>query len=199
MVKSKKNGRSLFTVPDAPRTKTSDVILSLIDRCQSPPITLRILTERMGDRTFGMLLILLSIFNIIPFVSLFAGLLIMLLGGQMIIGRTTVWLPRIILDRQLHTKSVIKALQIFEPRVRGIERYLRPRLQFTEASIVDRLNGLLIVFLGMIIALPIPLTNIAPAILLVVMGLGLLERDGLVQLCAAIIGTVLFIGFCYVL
>ena len=199
MGKSEKSNRTIFTVPEAHRTRTSDVLLSLIERSRSAPVTLRILTDRMGDRTFGMLLILVSIFNVIPFVSSLAGLVIVCLGIQMSIGRTTVWLPSMILDRQLHNESVAIALEAFEPRVRAIERYLRPRLPFTEAYIVDRINGLLITILGAIITLPIPFTNLGPAVVVVVMGLGLLERDGLVQICAAALGILLIVGISYFL
>ena len=153
----------------------------------------------MGDRTFGLLLILIAIFNIIPFVSLVAGLLIVCLGIQMSLGRTQAWLPSFILDRQLNASNVTIALQTFEPKIRTIERYLRPRFQFTEAYIVDRINGLIIAVLGAIIMLPIPFTNFAPALIVIVMGLGLLERDGLVQVTAALLGICMIVGFCLLL
>ncbi|WP_202802004.1 exopolysaccharide biosynthesis protein [Catenovulum agarivorans] len=188
--------RSLFSVPERPRTRTSDVLILLIAKSkQSSNISLRALTDRMADRTFGILLIVISIFNVIPFASLIAGLLIICLGLQMSFGRTQAWLPSVILDRKLDSNSVIVALQTFEPKIRTIEQYLRPRLQFTEAYIVDRINGLIIALLGAIITLPIPLTNIAPALIVIVMGLGLLERDGLVQLIAAFLGICIMVGF----
>ena len=200
MQKKSHTDRSLFTVPEHPRSKTSSVLVSLIDKSkQSSHISLRALTDRMGDRTFGLLLILIAIFNIIPFVSLVAGLLIVCLGIQMSLGRTQAWLPSFILDRQLNASNVTIALQTFEPKIRTIERYLRPRFQFTEAYIVDRINGLIIAVLGAIIMLPIPFTNFAPALIVIVMGLGLLERDGLVQVTAALLGICMIVGFCLLL
>lgn len=146
------------------------------------------LTERLGDRTFGILLILLAAFNVIPLVSMFSGLLASLLGIQMVLGMKRAWLPKAILNWQLPSRHVRNALLAFEPRIRTIEKYIRPRWQFSEAPIVDRINGLVIAILGIIIALPIPLTNLGPALVIVVMGLGLLERDGLVQFVALIFG-----------
>lgn len=179
---------TLFTVPVEPRKRTSDVLLTLIESINPSSVTLRNLTERLGDRTFGMLLVLAAIFSAIPFVSLIGGLLIAILGLQMTIGLTNTWLPKSILDWQLPPDKVRKALSTFEPKVRSIERYVRPRWQFTEAPIVDRINGVIIAVLGMIITLPIPLTNLAPAFVVVFLGLGLMERDGLVQLSAAFMG-----------
>ncbi|MCC2604338.1 exopolysaccharide biosynthesis protein [Planctobacterium marinum] len=194
MTQNKNTDKTLFTIPETPRTRTSDVLVSLIEQCGQEKITLRMLTDRMGDRTFGLLLILLSIFNVIPFVSLFAGILIMCLGIQMSFGRTKAWLPKFILERPLSGPSVAKALLTFEPKIRAIERFLKPRWQFTEAFIVDRINGFIITLLGAIITLPVPFTNLGPALVLMIMGLGLLERDGLVQIAAALLGVSVMTG-----
>ncbi|GAA4087555.1 exopolysaccharide biosynthesis protein [Zhongshania borealis] len=188
MTNKSEGAPKLFTVPAKPRTRTSDVLLTLIEFTNHPKVTLRSLTERFGDRTFGMLLVLVAIFSVIPFVSLIVGPLITLLGLQMAVGLTKTWLPRSVLDWQLSPEGVRTALCVFEPRVRAIERYVRPRWQFTEAPIVDRINGLIIVVLGMIIALPIPLANLGPALVLVLLGLGIMERDGLVKISAACMG-----------
>lgn len=179
---------SLFDVPHERRTRTSDVILALAEQASQSTITLRSLTQRFGDRTFGLFLVLMAIFSIVPFVSLFAGLIIIVLGLQMVAGRRRAWLPDWILDRAMPAAAVKKALLTFEPKVRSIERYIRPRWRFTEAPIVDRLNGSIVAVLGVIIAIPVPLANLAPALVVIFMGLGLLERDGLVQMVALLLG-----------
>lgn len=187
---SNAGSRPLFSAPSEARTKTSDVLLSLADRALEPDLSLRTLTERLGDRTFGMLLILVAILSAVPVVSMLAGALVAVLGLQMAAGMKRAWLPGIILDRQLPGKTVRAALLAFEPKVRAAERYVRPRWRFTEAPIVDRLNGLVIALLGGVIALPIPLTNVGPAFVVVFMGVGLMERDGLVQLSSVILAVV---------
>ncbi len=178
----------LFAVPQQPRSRTSDVFRELAERAAQGDVTLRTLTERLGDRTFGVLLVMFAAFNIIPLVSLISGLLVALLGLQMALGKRQARLPRRILDWPLPGDKVSAALFAFEKKIIVLERYIRPRWQFSEAPIVDRINGLLIASLGLIIALPLPFTNIGPAIVIVVMGLGLLERDGLVQVIAFSIG-----------
>ncbi len=164
------------------------MLLGLIERTRQPDVTLRSLTDRLGDRTFGMLLVLIAIFNVIPFVAVIAGPLIAVLGVQMAMGMTHAWLPKVILDRQLPPDGVQTALAMFEPHVRSMERFVRPRWQFSEAPVVDRINGLIIVILGIVIAFPIPFTNLGLALVVIVMGLGLMERDGLIQLSAALTG-----------
>ncbi|BCE03699.1 exopolysaccharide biosynthesis protein [Marinicellulosiphila megalodicopiae] len=181
---------TLFTVPTVTRERTSDVLLTLIKAAKHADVTLRKLTDQLGDRTFGMLLILVTTFSVIPFVSIISGIIIMILGFQMAIGLTKTWLPKSVLDWKLPSNKVQSALELFEPKVRKIERYLRPRWAFTEAPIVDRINGVIIVILGLVVMIPIPLTNLGPAFAIILLGLGLMERDGLVQIAAATIGLI---------
>jgi hypothetical protein len=108
----------------------------------------------------------------------------------MSVGGRQVRLPKFILDRPLPAIRVKGALLSMLPTVQTIERYVRPRLIFTEAPVVDRFNGVVIAVLGLVISLPIPFTNIIPAIVVIFMGIGLSERDGLVQILAACLGFV---------
>ncbi len=181
---------SIFTVPPQQRSRTSDVLLAMADQAREGPITLRSMTDRLGDRTFGVMLVMISAFNVIPIISMVAGPLVSVLGIQMFLGMKRARLPAAILDRELPPERVEAALRAMEPRVRAIERYVRPRWHFTEAPVVDRLNGLIIAVLGLVIAIPLPFTNIGPALVVIVMGLGLLERDGLVQVIATGFGVV---------
>ncbi|TNC81384.1 MAG: ABC transporter permease [Oleiphilus sp.] len=178
----------LFSVPNETRSRTSEVLRSLAERSDHANVSLRTLTEGLGDRSFGMLLILIAVFNVLPLISIISGLLVIALGAQMALGLRQARLPRFILDRQLPPDKVKSALLSVAPRVRKIERYIRPRWHFTEAPIVDRINGIVLALLGCIIAIPLPLTNLAPAAIVIMMGMGLLERDGLVQVIAAALG-----------
>jgi hypothetical protein len=184
---------AVFAIPEQPRSRTSDVIHSLLERAQHERLTLGSITERFGDRTFGFLLVLFAVFNVIPFVSIVFGLLIVILGAQMAIGMTQARLPGFVLRRELPSQPLRSALLAFEPRVRAIERFVRPRWQFSEAPVIDRINGLLIMLLGLVVAIPLPFTNLGPSLVLALMGVGLIERDGLVQMLAFLSGLIGFI------
>lgn len=145
-------------------------------------------TERLGDRTFGILLILISVFNVIPSVALLSVTLVTILGLQMAAGMTQARLAKMIFDRQLPPERVRAALLSLVPKIRVIERYVHPRWHFTEAPVVDRINGLLLTALGIVIAIPLPFINLGPAIIVIIIGPGLLERDGVVQVVAAGLG-----------
>lgn len=187
------NERDLFIIPDQARTRTSDVILSLMERAEEGDLTLRNLIGRFGDRTFGILMVLLAVFTVIPFISFLSGALIVSLGLQMALGRKVAWLPRFVLDKVLPADKVIYALRLFEPKVRAIEDYVRPRWRFTEAPIIDRSIGVIIFVLGLIILLPLPFANLLPALVLMVLGVGLTERDGLLQFVTCMISLLLML------
>ncbi|EJI1278086.1 exopolysaccharide biosynthesis protein [Vibrio vulnificus] len=193
------DNKALFAVPENQRSRTSDVIVELIKQAQSPGITLRNLTDRLGDRTFGMLLMLIALFNVLPLVSIIGGILIATLGLQMILGRRKAWLPSVILDRELPNEKVQAILRTFEPKVRKLEQYIYPRIQYMEAPVVDQVNGCIILLLGLLISLPFPFTNIAPAFVVMIMGLGLMERDGLLQIGSFLLGMLSIGGIGYFL
>ncbi len=178
----------IFSVPEQPRRRTSYVLAGLADRCKDDTVTLRRLMDGLGDRTYGIALILLAAFNVIPFVSMFSGLLVSLVGLQMVLGLKRLHLPRRVLDYPLPAVRVRAALTLFSDKVLRLEQWIRPRWQFTEAPVVDRVNGLVVSLLGLVITLPIPFANLGPALVVVVMALGLLERDGVVQIAALMVG-----------
>lgn len=181
--------QSIFVPPVEKRRRTSDVLISLAKMCRNESITLRVLTEKLGDRTYGILLIVLSATNVIPFVSIISGVLVFIIGVQMVLGFPQVHLPSFIMDWRLPNLKVKNALLLFARKVRSLEGYIHPRWQFTEAPLIDRCNGIIIAILGAIITLPIPFTNIAPGIVVTIMSLGLLERDGMVQVFALVSGV----------
>ena len=175
---------TLFTVPDKHRSRTSDVMLYLIERTDAKEVTLSSLTHRLGDRTFGILLLLMAVFNLIPIISILSGLLVAILGLQLALGFQEAKLPNFVLTKRLPAKQVRAALNVFLPKIKSLERYIKPRWHFTEAAIFDRINGVILMLVGLMILLPIPLANVIPAFVVFLMGLGLLERDGLLQMLA---------------
>lgn len=65
---------------------------------------------------------------------------------------------------------------------------LRPRLDIFIYPPAEYLIGLLCLILSVILALPIPLGNILPAIAICLFSFGILERDGL----CVLLGTAMF-------
>ena len=180
----------LFDTPAAPRSRTSAVLDELAEHAGRGPLAFGALAERLGDRTYGLLLIVLAALNVVPFISLLTGPAIAALGVQMVLGIRRPWLPRRLLALELPAEPTARALAATAPNIRRLERYLQPRWHFSEAPIVDRCLGLLILLLGMIVTIPAPFTNLPPSFVIILIGLGLTERDGLVQVLGLVLGTV---------
>ncbi len=74
------------------------------------------------------------------------------------------------------------------PWLARLERALRPRWPELLGPMAERLAGLLAILLGLLLSLPIPLTNIPLAVPLVLIGLGLAERDGVMLAIGLAVG-----------
>jgi hypothetical protein len=80
------------------------------------------------------------------------------------------------------------------PWLARLERALRPRGPELLGPMAERLAGLLAILLGLLLSLPIPLTNIPLAVPLVLIGLGLAERDGLMLAIGLAVGAIVAIA-----
>ena len=76
---------------------------------------------------------------------------------------------------------------MLRPSSKCLEKVSRPRLTGMLRS--DRMLGLICLYLAVLLLLPIPLMNAAPALCLVAISLGMIQRDGLF-VAAGIVGVV---------
>ncbi|MFN0042131.1 MAG: exopolysaccharide biosynthesis protein [Alphaproteobacteria bacterium] len=194
-----------------PPERTSEILLRLAKDTADERIAVADLAERLGDRGFGVLLCLWALPCAIPIPGLSTpfGLLIMLTGFQMILGFARPWLPGFILNQSVGRADFNHIIAKALPHIERLERYCLPRWRFAAGGIAERLLGVIMVGLGLILTLPILGGNLLPAIAIVIMALGIIEYDGLavligfivsvisVILVGAIIGTALavFVGF----
>lgn len=172
-----------MTAPHAGSTRSVSKILADLASEPKARVSLGDLLAVLGDRAFGVLMLLLSLPNAvglgaIPGLSTVFGVPQILVALQMVYGAGRPWLPKALLDRSIAMsdfRSVsIKAL----PHLERIEKHLRPRYEALASPIAERLLGIVFVVLATIVSLPIPLGNQPPAVAMAVISLGLVERDG---------------------
>ena len=186
---------------DLSRSHLSTDLETLHARVKGKPITLAELKHALQSRGSAMLLILLALpfcFVAIPGLSMPFGIAISLIGAGLAIGREP-WLPRFIMNRRLSTarsdQLLIGAIKI----ARRLEKFVRPRLRFLHAGPgMSRLIGFGIVIagVGLMLPLPIPFSNSIPAWAVVLLAVGMMEKDGLCVLLGHLtaMGTWVFIG-----
>lgn len=135
----------------------------------------------MGDRAFGALLLIFAIPNVVPTppgTSAITGAPLVFLAAQLMLGQSP-WLPKIIANRSMAREDFAAIVRRISPWLARGERMLRPRMTYLVYPPVEYVTGLLCLILAIILALPIPLGNILPAIAICLFSFGILERDGL--------------------
>jgi hypothetical protein len=183
------------------QSRLSTELEALRGRMKDQSLTLGELKRALSGRGSAMLLVLLALpFCVvaIPGLSIPFGIAICCIGARMIIGREP-WLPRFIMHRRLSTARSHQLLTGAIKLARMLESFVRPRLGFLHAGpIMPRLIGLGIVVagLGLMLPLPIPFSNSIPAWAVVLLAIGMMEKDGLCVLLGhlTVVASWVFIG-----
>lgn len=152
----------------------------------------------MGRRSFGMLLLIaiLPAFIPIPIGGAISGPLVVLIGAQLLIGRRRPWLPKFLATRGPHRHVLARFERKASPWLARLEKLVRPRMhKVLGHRAAAMFTGLLLFLLGILLLLPIPLTNYLFGGLLLLYAFALLERDGALMLVAWGLGIVAVVVF----
>ena len=148
----------------------------------------------LGKRSFGMLLFVSTLPAFIPIPGVggaISGPLSILIGMQLLAGMRKPWLPRFIATRGPHRHLMVRFRDKLSPWLARLERLVHPRGDMLlDHRMASALSGLMLILLGVLLALPIPLTNYLFGGLLLLFALALLERDGWLMALAWIAGAI---------
>jgi hypothetical protein len=172
---------------------TRAILDALLDGDAAESPDLRDLFEGLGRRGFGMLLFVAALpaFIPIPVGGAVSGPLVVLIAAQLLVGLRKPWLPGFIAERAPRRQALARFERIVDPWLRRLERVVRPRLPVVlDHRLATAFTGLLLLLLGLLLALPIPLTNYVFGGIILLFALALLERDGALMLAAWGIGLV---------
>jgi len=164
-----------------PRRRLSEVLDDLASRTDAA-ITVGDVLKAFGDRALGALMLVFAAPNILPLppgTSAVLGAPLLFVTAQLMLGRSTLWMPRLIRERSISREVFAGLTAKLTPLLKRSERYLRPRLTGFLSPVSERAVGAACLLLAMILFLPIPFGNIPPALAISSFALGILERDGL--------------------
>lgn len=152
-----------------------------------PKVTLANLLDLAGERTFGFLFVLLAFPSALPIpapgYSIPFGVAMLLLAGQLMLGRDEPWFPQRWRQHGFEISQVRQVLKAGLPWLRRIEAISRPRLTNICTSLPGRITiGIAIALMSISMMIPIPGTNTLPAMGIFVTGFGLLDDDGAISL-----------------
>jgi hypothetical protein len=166
-------------------------------------ITLRQLFAMIGEQGLLLFCILLIIPFLLPVsipgVSTVFGAVIILIALGVILNRVP-WLPARLMDREFETAQLVPTLKKGAQMLTRVDRVIRPRLHaLTEGAVVSRINGLALLLGGILLIFPlglIPFSNTLPALAILFLSVGILQRDGLFILLGYVmlVATIIYFG-----
>lgn len=160
-------------------------VSELLDSIAEPDradIAMTDILAAFGDRAFGAVIFVFAAPLVLPMppgVSALLGAPLLFVTGQWMLGRPTLWLPRVLLNRSVPRGDFVRVVQKLNPYLRRIERRLRPRATFLVNPVVARFTGAICFVLSIVVFLPIPFGNMLPSLAIAAMAIGAVERDGL--------------------
>jgi hypothetical protein len=169
--------------------RTSAIIARLAWEKAGQEVSIAEIVTALQDRSFGVLMILFALPNVvIPGISVVMGLPIILFGLQIASGRQKVWLPGFMMNKKLSASLFQNAASRVEQFLSRIESWLRPRWLFFFTGIGERLLGLYLSFLAFVLMAPIPFGNALPAFGISFISIGIIEKDGVAVVIGIILG-----------
>jgi hypothetical protein len=158
-------------------------------------VSLQLILDAAGHSSFGPLLLLAGLVMVapvvgdIPGVPTLMGSVVLLVAGQLLFHRDHIWLPQVLLRRSVSADKARKAVSWMRAPARFLDRHSRPRLRwFTHGP------GLTLVAIACIgiavLTVPmevVPFSANAAGLALVIFGLSLIARDGLLTLTALLV------------
>ena len=159
----------------------------------SPTASFGDVIDRLDERAFGLMLLLLALPCCLPFIYLLPQLValpMLALAGQLALGRHAPWLPETLKTRRFEINSFATVLTRAEKYLGFMEKIARPRLSFLTGRVGIRLVAVFLLVPTASILVPLPSTNTVPGIGVAVVALGMIERDGFLVLTGLVIGLV---------
>ncbi|CAN7192360.1 exopolysaccharide biosynthesis protein [Phenylobacterium sp. LjRoot219] len=169
-----------------------DDLLDELDRCADQAgdkVSVQEVVDAIGRRSFGPLLLVAGLLGMTPVAAVpgaptIIAVLILLMSVQLLFGRKSVWLPRVLLKLSVKADKLKRAVKVVRKPARFVDRLVKPRLEVFTGPTADRMVALACTVLALMTP-PLellPLVAFFPSAAVAIFGLGLIARDGLLVL-----------------
>lgn len=178
------------------------VLETTIEECRDDKVTVGFLLDGFGDRSFGPIIMLLGLLVVIPPIGAIPGLpmivgaVILLFSLQIVFGAHHIWMPEFIQKQGISCEKLEQAEDRVKPWLSRIDRMITKRLTWATGKVATLLAAIAVSLLALLL-IPLELVPFAvgvPGAAIVVFGLALVARDGVLMLAgfAATLSTLLF-------
>lgn len=181
----------------------SDTLSELAQEEES--VSIGRIMEKLGNRGYAPFLIVPALIEIspiggVPGVPTLLAAIILIVAGQMILGRHHLWLPKIVRKRSLKSNRVAGALNKLDPMIGRIDSWFHnERMAKLTKSPVTNIAAFVCLLLAL--SVPplefIPFASTAPMAAIALIGMALLVQDGFLMLIALSVSILSFttLGF----
>ena len=170
---------------------TSALINDIYNKNIEDNIKIGTLLKSIDSGGFALLNLIFSIILMIPLpppIAIIAGLIVMFLSFQMIIGMKEVWLPKFITEKSIKRTTLTVIVEKSTIYLYKLERFTRRRFTFVSNPITERIIGAFIFFLAGITLTPIVFANTIPGLAIILISFGMINKDGLMVIIGFIVG-----------
>jgi hypothetical protein len=182
--------------------KISEVLVRFVETHPDDTISVRQMVTGFGERAFGFLTLVFALICIVPLpipgIHMILSIPLFYLSLQQAVGRHQVWLPEKILSYRISRQAFANICAKTVPWIVRLEKVSGPRLEFLTRGGFFCLFGIVIFYITAFLSIPLPLTNLVPAIAIVIMAIGLLNHDGIALLIGSVVGIVWSLLWFYV-
>ncbi|MAP93870.1 MAG: polysaccharide synthesis protein exod [Ponticaulis sp.] len=179
-------------MPGTTATTLNGLLDLLIEETEGETVSVVRLLRIVGQRSYGPLIMLLgfiavSPLTIIPGATWLVALLTLLITGQIVVGMSRPWIPKQVLEYKFKRELLLKGAESARGWASVFDRILKPRLSFLTRKPFIQLVALMCVAAALV-TFPlglVPFGPLLPGLTILVFGLGLIARDGIVVLLAS--------------
>lgn len=180
---------------DTPHGLSEDLD-KLLAHADGKPITMQAMIDVLGERSHAVLIVILTApFLVLPIpgISTAFGAAIFTLGACVMLGLKP-WLPRFVARREISHEKLVRLIHGVERVLLRLEKVIKPRHAWLTHRFWHWLIGFSLCAAAVALALPIPIpwNNVPPAVVLMFLALGLLERDGVMLLIGHVLNIILW-------
>lgn len=186
-----------------PEVRLSEALEATRSAVSGHKVTLRELLSLVGEQgllVFCAILALPFLLPVtLPFMSTALGAPMLLIAIAVVLNRVP-WLPDRLLDHALPSETVQHVLERAAHAAGRFEHLVRPRLLgLTATAVANSVNGVVLVIAVLVLMAPLPLVpfaNTAPAVGIILLCIGMAERDGVIILFGHLVSllAVVFVG-----
>ena len=189
---------------DTPLQSVLDQVAATLDGGAS--VDLKTVVEAFGNRSFGPIMILCGLcmmtpLGAVPGIPPAFGVIVIVFALQLLFRRKTPWMPEILRKVRIPAEKLLKVQKKIQPVLAKIDGIIRPRLKWAATgpmqvliSVVAIILSLTFFPLGML-----PFGVVAPAAIILLFGLGITARDGVLTLLGLSLSLGVFIGVSFLL